>query len=167
MGGEIGQQRDKKRYLPAEAYAYLLFLFYDIYIYYCISMNQLAFCSGRAAPLISIQRRMTITFENENDIIIYALEKIISYARVNHFIFLAQSICWISSLIGLQQQLVIHIDDREEGSDIALREAIPQAIGKINQIVTCRRGKEVSVEPRDIQEDSRSYSESDYIDPDR
>jgi hypothetical protein len=130
-------------------------------------MNLLAFCSGRTAPLISIQRRMTITFENENDIIIYALEKIISYARVNHYIFLAQSIWWISSLIGLQQRLVIHIDDRKEGSGIALREAIPQAIGKINQIVTCRRGKEVSVEPRDIQEDSRSYSESGYIDSDR
>jgi hypothetical protein len=54
---------------------------------------------------------MTITFEDDKDIIIYALEKIISYARNNQDIFLAQSIWWISSIIGLQDGLVIHIDN--------------------------------------------------------
>jgi hypothetical protein len=54
---------------------------------------------------------MTITFENDNDIIIYALEKIISYAREHQYIFLAQSIWWISSVVGLQEGLVIHIDN--------------------------------------------------------
>jgi len=50
--------------------------------------------------------QMPITFENDNDVICYALEKIISYARDNQYIFLAQSIWWISSVIGLQQGLV-------------------------------------------------------------
>jgi hypothetical protein len=54
---------------------------------------------------------MTITFEHDNDVIVYALEKIISYARDNQYIFLAQSIWWISSIIGLQQGLIIHIDN--------------------------------------------------------
>jgi len=45
---------------------------------------------------------MTITFKNDNDIILYTLEKILSYARVNQNIFLAQSIWWISSILGLQ-----------------------------------------------------------------
>jgi hypothetical protein len=54
---------------------------------------------------------MTLTFENDNDIIIYALEKIISFARSNQYIFLAQSVWWISSIIGLQQGLVTHIDN--------------------------------------------------------
>jgi hypothetical protein len=54
---------------------------------------------------------MTITFEHDNDVIIYALEKIISYARDNRYIFLAQSVWWISSIIGLQEGLVIHIDN--------------------------------------------------------
>jgi len=54
---------------------------------------------------------MTITFENDNNVIVYALGKIISYARNNQFIFLAQSVWWISSIIGLQQGLIIRIDN--------------------------------------------------------
>jgi hypothetical protein len=53
---------------------------------------------------------MSITFENDNDVTVYALKKIISYARDNQYIFLAQSIWWISSSSGLQQELIIHID---------------------------------------------------------
>jgi len=45
---------------------------------------------------------MPITFEDENDVIIYALEKIIFYARSNQLIFLAQCVWWISSAIGVQ-----------------------------------------------------------------
>jgi hypothetical protein len=54
---------------------------------------------------------MTITFESDNEVIVYTLEKIISYARTNQYIFLPQSIWWISSIIGLQQELVLHIDN--------------------------------------------------------
>jgi hypothetical protein len=54
---------------------------------------------------------MTITFESDKDVIVYALEKIISYARDNQYIFLAQSSWWISSIIGLQEGLVIYIDN--------------------------------------------------------
>jgi hypothetical protein len=53
---------------------------------------------------------MTITIESDMDVIVYALEKIISFARDNQYIFLAQSVWWISSIIGLQQGLIIHID---------------------------------------------------------
>jgi hypothetical protein len=61
---------------------------------------------------------MTITFANEDDVIVYALEKKISYARNNQYIFLAQSIWWISSIIGLQQGLIIHIGNLKIRSDI-------------------------------------------------
>jgi hypothetical protein len=54
---------------------------------------------------------MTLTFENDNNVIVYALEKIISYSRENQYIFLAESIWWISLIIGLQQGLVIFIDN--------------------------------------------------------
>jgi hypothetical protein len=54
---------------------------------------------------------MTITFERDMDVIVYALEKIISYARNNQYIFLAQCIWWISSTIGLLEGLVIYIDN--------------------------------------------------------
>jgi len=46
----------------------------------------LAFCSGSPAP-ICLFLRMTIIFENDKDIIIYALKKIISFARKNQYIF--------------------------------------------------------------------------------
>jgi len=54
---------------------------------------------------------MTLTFENDNDVIVYALEKIISYARKNQYIFVAQSVWWIASVIGLTDGLVTHIDN--------------------------------------------------------
>jgi len=60
---------------------------------------------------------MPITFETDNDTIVYALERIISYARKNQYIFLAQSIWWIASINGLQQGLVIHIDNLPERSE--------------------------------------------------
>jgi hypothetical protein len=61
---------------------------------------------------------MTITFESDKDIIVYTLEKIISFARDNQHIFLAQSIWWISSIIGLQQELVTYIDNLKVRIDI-------------------------------------------------
>jgi hypothetical protein len=61
---------------------------------------------------------MTITFKNDKEVIVYALESIISYARNNQYIFLAQSVWWISSIIGLQEGLVIHIDNLKVRSSI-------------------------------------------------
>jgi len=43
----------------------------------------------------------------------------ISYTRDNHYIFLAQSIWWISSVIGLQKDLVTYIDHLRVRLDIA------------------------------------------------
>jgi hypothetical protein len=61
---------------------------------------------------------MTITFESDQDVFVYALEKIISFARNNQYIFLAQSIWWISSIIGLQGGLIIHIDNLKTRAEI-------------------------------------------------
>jgi hypothetical protein len=75
------------------------------YIYY-----PLAFCSGSTAPK-SIILGMTITFENDNDVIVYTLVEIISYTRDNLYIFLADRVWWISSSIGLEQGLITDVDD--------------------------------------------------------
>jgi len=101
----------KDRYLPAKRNPYLLLSFYDTDTYYIYTYDLLAWCSGSPAPLFILSWRMTITFENNNDIICYALKKIISYARDNQYIFLAQSIWWVSSVIGLQQGRVVYIDN--------------------------------------------------------
>jgi hypothetical protein len=54
---------------------------------------------------------MTITFVKDNDVIIYALEKVISYARGTQQIFVAQCVWWLASVIGLESGLVSHIDE--------------------------------------------------------
>jgi hypothetical protein len=61
---------------------------------------------------------MTITFEYEQDVIVYALEKVISHARENQYIFLAQSVWWISSILGLQEGLIIHVDNLKARANI-------------------------------------------------
>jgi len=53
---------------------------------------------------------MSITFENDTDIIIYPLEKIIVVARNTHQIVVAHCIWWLASIIGLEEDLVKHID---------------------------------------------------------
>jgi len=96
---------------------------------------------------------MTITFENNNEVIVYALEKIISYARNNQYIFLAQNVRWISSIIGLQQGLIIHIDNLKNHSKTTVT---------IVPIV-----REASAIPRDAQEKSRTVVNPQHIHPDR
>jgi len=107
---------------------------------------------------------MTITFENNNDIIVYALEKILSYARDNQYIFLAYSMWWISSIIGLQQGLVVHINNLKEQSDIVLRDISKRETNPNNNI---QQKKIVSPTPRDIQKHSRPYNGTDNIHQDK
>jgi len=54
---------------------------------------------------------MTITFENDNDVIVYAFEKVIADARRTHQIFVAQFVWWLAAIIGLEQGLISHIDN--------------------------------------------------------
>jgi hypothetical protein len=53
---------------------------------------------------------MTITFENDHNVIVYGLERVISYARRTQQIFVAQCDWWIASIISLEENLVTHID---------------------------------------------------------
>jgi hypothetical protein len=100
---------------------------------------------------------MTITFENENDIIVYALEKIISYARNNQHIFLAQSVWWISSILRLQEELIIHIDKLTVRNNIGRIEIPPESAIQSEIPIS----GETSVHPERV---SRiQYTDRDYI----
>jgi hypothetical protein len=81
---------------------------------------------------------MTITFANDNDVIVYALEKIISYARKYQYIFLAQSVRWISSMIGLQSDLIPHIDNLNLRSNVGIdaSQSIPSVSEGLDKIPT-------------------------------
>jgi hypothetical protein len=87
---------------------------------------------------------MTITFENDNDVIIYGLEKVISYARRNQQIFVAQCVWWLASIIGLESELVNYIDNIQSRINVAI---VPKKTPSI--------GRTVSPIPRDFQEEQR------------
>jgi hypothetical protein len=97
---------------------------------------------------------MTITFEYESDVIIYAFEKVISYAKQNPQIFVAQCIWWLVSIIGLEQGLIIHLDNLREKKHLSpidnrLELVHPDRITRILPETA------VSPTPRDLTEDSR------------
>jgi hypothetical protein len=54
---------------------------------------------------------MTITLENNSDVIVYALEKIISFARENQYLFMANCAWWIAGIIGFDSGLIAHINN--------------------------------------------------------
>jgi hypothetical protein len=83
---------------------------------------------------------MTITFENDNDVITYAFKKVISHARRTQQTFVAQCVWWIASIIGLQQKLANCIDD------IQLRQEVKIVPEKAPDFT-----KSISPDPRDIQ----------------
>jgi len=76
---------------------------------------------------------MSITFENKNDVIIYALEKVISHARRTQQVLIAQCIWWLASVIGLEQGLINHIDNLQARYEKALpRSSSPDPIAATN-----------------------------------
>jgi hypothetical protein len=56
---------------------------------------------------------MTITFEMDADVIVYALKKMISFARENQYLFVANCAWWIAGITGLDSGLTIFIDNLE------------------------------------------------------
>ena len=83
---------------------------------------------------------MPITFENDNDVIIYALACIISHARRTQQILVAHCVWWLALIIGLEQGLVSHIDKLQGQDNTISQEQLP---------------REVSATPRDLAEDRR------------
>jgi len=102
---------------------------------------------------------MTITFENENDVIVYALENVIDYARRNQYIFVVQSVWWIASVIGLTDGLATHIDNLRIQS-----KAYQTPVREIEQLPL---GKKVVATPRDLQEDFGINTETSISQLDR
>jgi len=54
---------------------------------------------------------MTITFQLDKDIILYAFDRIITCCGEKKYLFAVQCVWWLASIIGLQQGFVIHIDN--------------------------------------------------------
>jgi hypothetical protein len=95
---------------------------------------------------------MTITFENDNDVIVYAFEKVISYARKNQQIFVAQCVLWLASITSLEPGLVIFIDNLRKRKVAVPSEDYSGIVhpDRAQQILSDRA---VTSTPRDLMED--------------
>jgi hypothetical protein len=64
---------------------------------------------------------MAIRIESDDNIIVYVLDKIISYAMTTKKTFVAQLVWWLTSIIGLVQGFVIYIENLVSQEDIFIR----------------------------------------------
>jgi hypothetical protein len=87
---------------------------------------------------------MTLTFESDKDVIVYALEKIIAEARRKQQIFVAQCVWWLTSIIRLEQGLANYIGNIQSRLNVTI---IPEKAPSV--------GRTVSTTPRDNQQDQR------------
>jgi len=119
---------------------------------------------------------MTITFENDNDVIVYALKKVIAYARRTQQIFVVQCVWWLASVVELEQELIAQIDNSRKQSEALLAKDRELSTGLVTSIqerrqpspvAISRQARGISTVPRDIQEESRTVGETRYIHPDR
>jgi hypothetical protein len=74
---------------------------------------------------------MTITFECDSDVFIYALEKIVSFARENTDLFVANCVWWTAAVIGLDTELIIYIDNVEARERISNYQTVSETPGDI------------------------------------
>jgi hypothetical protein len=96
---------------------------------------------------------MTITFKTDADVIIYTVEKIISFARENQYLFVANCAWWIAGMTRLDSGLTIFIDNLETRkrvwqyristtpSDIARSESVISGQIKLEQSLTWNANK--------------------------
>jgi len=115
---------------------------------------------------------MTITFENDNDVIVYALEKIIAFARRTQQIFVARCVWWLASVVRLELVLIAYIDNLRKQSEVSLakdKELSADLVTSIQEkkqpspVAIGRQAREISTVPQDIQEESRIVGETEKV----
>jgi hypothetical protein len=70
---------------------------------------------------------MTISFENDNDLITYAPAKIIEHARRTQQNFIAQCVWWLASTVALEQELISYIDNLHSRIETTLTSGTTQS----------------------------------------
>jgi hypothetical protein len=71
---------------------------------------------------------MTVTFQDDNSIVIYALGKILCFARQNQYIFVADCIWWIAALVGINEGQASYIDSLHHQRHIE----VPEVFGSLH-----------------------------------
>jgi len=102
---------------------------------------------------------MTITFENESDVITYAFERILFHAKKNQQIFVAQCVWWLASITGLERGLINYIDNIRSRVEVTVTSDktpyTPVTTSKPIDKEQPNKEKSISPVPRDVQEESR------------
>jgi len=88
-------------------------MFYVLWYLHLLLYNILASVRQHRTILYPFEWQITIPFENNNDVIVDALKKIVSYTRRNQYLFVANCAWWIAGVIGLDKGLIIYIDNLE------------------------------------------------------
>jgi hypothetical protein len=104
---------------------------------------------------------MTITFEHENKVIVYALEKIISFAREKQYYFVANCAWWIAGVLGLESGLIIFIDNLKDRESKRLPE---EPTTGLRVISATPRDIARNVSPGDVTQDESRSSQSKRVD---
>jgi hypothetical protein len=97
---------------------------------------------------------MTVTFEDDNSIVIYALEKILWFTRQNQYIFVAQGVWLITPLVAINEGLASHIDSLHHQSHIE----VPELLGSLRD----NRGDPIDESPTSVEE-IRHSPEVSYV----
>ena len=95
---------------------------------------------------------MTVSFENDNDVIVYALEKVKSYARRTQQIIVAQSVWWLAGIIGLEEALVNHVDKLHGRTTVRKEHTTKKVSDPVIQITPEFQDSEVQESKEDHQD---------------
>jgi hypothetical protein len=95
---------------------------------------------------------MTVTFENDNNVIVYALEKVISYARRTQQIFVAQCVWRLAGMIGLEAALVNHVDTLHGRTTVRKEHTTKEVSDPVLQITLEFQDSEVQESMEDHQD---------------
>jgi len=74
----------------------------------------------------SINTYVTITFKNNNNVLVYAFEKLLLFSREHQYLFAAHCIRWLASLTRLQQGLTIYINNIQESVEVGTSKNKPE-----------------------------------------
>jgi hypothetical protein len=108
---------------------------------------------------------MSIFFTNDNDIFVYAMEKVIAYARDNQHIFVMQWVWWLVSIIRPRQGLVvIDINNLDKHSTLILQDSAVSNV-QLEQVTSRPSNRKVSVSPRYLDDDPRKEQILDQVKP--
>jgi len=75
---------------------------------------------------------MTLTLHNEADESFQSFAKLIATFQAKQYLLAAQSVWWISAIIGLQPALVFFIDNQQFPSELRLeRDQTPTSVSRV------------------------------------